>query len=78
MQRVDGSNMDTWEGLSEKMADFGLAECIQNGGPTIPIILEKQQLFQLHAAFVEKSAASKSAVELLQQIKRQGEHRVYK
>ena len=76
MQRVDESNMDTWEGLSEKVADLGLAECIQNGGPTIPIILEKQQLFQLHAAFVEKSAAS--AVELLQQIKRQGEHRVYK
>ena len=78
VQRVDGSKMDTWEGLSKRMADSGLAECIQNGWPAIPFIIEKQQLFQLHGGFVEKTAASKSAEELLQQIKQQGDHHVYK
>ena len=70
--------MDTGEELSKRIADSGLAECIRNGWPTIPLINEKQQLLQLHARFVEKIAASESAEELLQQVKRHGEHRVYK
>ena len=74
VRKLNGSSLDSWHAVAEKMVEEGMINFIRNGWPTIPIIIENQRLFKMKSDFVNKVESSIDASQLLRRI---GSHRVY-
>ena len=74
VRKLDGSSLNSWHAVAEKMVEEGMINFIRNGWPTIPLIIENQQLFKMKSGFVYKVKSSIDASQLLRRIE---SHRVY-
>ena len=73
VRKIDGSSLNSWHAVAERMIEDGMINFIRNGWPTIPIINENQQLFKMKSDFVNKVESSIDASQLFRQI---ASHRV--
>ena len=74
VRKLDRSSLNSWHAVAEKMVEEGMINFIRNGWPTIPIIIENQQLFKMKSGFVYKVKACIDASQLLRRIE---SHRVF-
>ena len=58
VKKLDGSSLNSWHAVAERMIEDGVISFIRNGWPTIPIFIENQQLFKMKSDFVNKIESS--------------------